>query len=191
MGIDPRVERARRVLLARIASYGYTHFSAVGGVIYTYTVGLPAYARHPELVVCGVPPDEAIPILGDVVRLLTDSARALDGRVMGLLEDDMPLWVAPIPEATVASQLSAASWWRKEHHDGKPAAAKQIVIPDAARRFPWQAGCDPDLRALQSLLLPEIAVREPDVALSRPGDAARCPRNLRRRGIRASRRPRR
>jgi hypothetical protein len=190
MGIDPRIERARRVLLARIASYGYTHLSAVGGVIYTYTVGLPAYARHPELVVCGIPPDEAIPISGDVIRLLSDS-RALDGRVMGLLEDDMPLWVAPIPEATVASQLSAASWWRKEHHDGKPATAKQIILPDAARRFPWQAGCDPDLRALQSLLLPEIAVREPDVVTSQPRDAAGCPRNLRREASVRRRRPRR
>jgi hypothetical protein len=41
------------------------------------------------------------------------TARALEGRVTGALKGDMPLWIARFPDATVASQLGAACWWRR------------------------------------------------------------------------------
>lgn len=132
MSVDPRVERLRRVLLTRIASYGYTHQGVLGAAAsdretYTYTIGLPAHIGHPELAVCGVASTKAIPVIGAVVDVLRSTPN-LEGRVTGALEGDMPLWIAPLSVGVVAMHLGGACWWRREHHDGQPASARQISL---------------------------------------------------------------
>lgn len=51
---DERAQRARELLLTRIALYGYTMVEVFGkaepGPSYTYTLGLPRELGHPELV---------------------------------------------------------------------------------------------------------------------------------------------
>lgn len=176
MSVDPRIERLRRVLLARIASYGYTHQGVLGAApsgreTYTYTIGLPAHIGHPELVVCGVASENAVTVIGAVVELLRSTPN-LDGRVTGALKHDMPLWIAPVPEHVVATHLGGACWWRREHHDAQPASAKQIIIPDRAGLFPWEPGCEASYASMQSLLLAEVAVREPSGERGARGGAA-------------------
>jgi hypothetical protein len=165
---DDRIARVRELLLTRIARYGYTMTQVIGvggsrRATYTYTLGLPHHMGHPELAVCGIGPEKAIDVITSVVELLQETP-ALEGRVVGALERDMPLWIAPLPDDAVAAHLGAAGWWRREHHDGEPATAKQVVICDPAGRFPWEPGCEAGYGRMQSLLLPEIAVREPRAA---------------------------
>ena len=165
MSADPRIERLRRVLLSRIASYGYTHQGVLGAAAsgretYTYTIGLPAHIGHPELAVCGVASQDAIPVIGAVVEVLR-STPDLQGRVTGALAQGMPLWIAPVPDDVVAAPLGGACWWRHEHHDGQAAAAKQIIIPDPAGLFPWEPGCQAGYGSMQSLLLAQITAAEP------------------------------
>jgi hypothetical protein len=38
---------------------------------------------------------------------------------------------------------------------------KQIIVCDPTCRFPWEQGCQPGYGRGQSLLLPQITVREP------------------------------
>ena len=61
----------------------------------------------------------------------------------------------------IDSYLGLAEWWRREHHDGATPTVKQIIMCDPAGRFPWEEGCHPRYRSGQSLLLPQILVREP------------------------------
>jgi hypothetical protein len=177
MSADPRIERLRRVLLARISTYGYTHQGVLGAAAsgketFTYTIGLPAHIGHPELAVCGVASEKVIPVIGAVVEVLR-STPTLEGCVTGALEGDMPLWIATLPADVVAEHLGGACWWRREHHDGQPATAKQVIVPDPAGLFPWEPGCEAGYGRMQSLLLPEIAVRKPGGETAHGGDDAR------------------
>jgi hypothetical protein len=175
--VDPRLERLRRTLLARISTYGYTHQGVLGAAAsgrqtFTYTIGLPSHIRHPELAVCGVASENAILVIGAVVDAL-QATPALDGRVTGALGGDMPLWIATLPDEVVAEHLGGACGWRREHHDGQPATAKQVIVPDPAGLFPWEPGCQDGYGRLQSLLLPEVAVREPSGETAPGGEDAR------------------
>jgi hypothetical protein len=76
-------------------------------------------------------------------------------------------------EDGVDSYLGLADWWRRDYHDGVSAAAKQIIVCDPAGRFPWERGCQLGYGTGQSLLLPQIKVREPSIpATDRRGASA-------------------
>lgn len=166
MSTRPRIERLRRVLLARIAEYVYTNQGVLDPAgaepPFTYTIGLPAHIGHPELVICGIPSESAIGVIAAVVSLLRTTP-ALEGRVTGALERDMPLWIASVPRPMTEKYLTGAAWWREEHYDGQPATAQQVIIPDKAALFPWQPGCEPGYGRAQSLLLPELPIRQPEL----------------------------
>jgi hypothetical protein len=167
--------RRRRLLLTRISLYGYTMVEVYGtdkssGLTYAYTLGLPRELGHPELAVCGLSSTASVEMVTSVVALLYD-APLLEGRVNAPARQ-RPLWIAPLPPESVESRLGLAGWWRREHHDGAPAAAKQIIVCDSAGRFPWERGCRPGHGREQSLLLPQITVREPNSTVTdQPGGA--------------------
>jgi hypothetical protein len=157
-------ERRRRLLLTRISLCGYTMVEIYGadessGPTYAYTLGLPREMGHPELAVCGLPSIASVELVSSVVALLYDTPQ-LEGRVAAPARRG-PLWIAPLPPESVESRLGLAGWWRREHHDGEPPAAKQIIVCDTTGRFPWERGCRPGHGREQSLLLPQIMVREP------------------------------
>jgi hypothetical protein len=106
--------------------------------------------------------------IASVVDLLRTNP-ALEGRVLGALQHDVPVWVATVPGSAVEEHLCWAHWWREEHHDGEPATAKQIIIPGPRGLFPWEPGCEPGYGRGQARMLPEILVREP--ALARTGES--------------------
>ena len=138
------VGRTRELLLTRIALYGYAMIQVVptrerGGRTYTYTIGLPEHIGHPELAVCGVTPKASIRVITSVVGLLEDTPEA-EGRVVGAVAQDVPCWIAPIPDRMVDTYLGLAEWWRRDHHDGSTAAVKQIIVCDPSRPFPVGAG---------------------------------------------------
>jgi hypothetical protein len=161
---DDEAERRRGLLLTRIALYGYTMVEIYGadqssGPSYAYTLGLPREIGHPELAVCGLSSIASIELVTSVVALLHDAPR-LEGRI-ATPKRRGPLWIAPLPPNSVESRLGLAGWWRREHHDGEPATAKQIIVGDPTGRFPWQPGCRPGHGREQALLLPKITEREP------------------------------
>jgi hypothetical protein len=164
------VGRTRELLLTRIALYGYAMIQVIptrerSGRTYTYTIGLPQHIGHPELAVCGVTPKASIRVITSVVGLLEDTPEA-EGRVVGAVAEDVPCWIAPIPDRMVDSYLGLAEWWRRDHHDGSTAAVKQIILCDPAGRFPWEQGCRTGYRIGQSLLLPQIMAREPSTTVT-------------------------
>jgi hypothetical protein len=177
MNPDDDLERLGKQLLARIAEYGFTYTGVFdhAGVEspFLYTIGLPAHIGRPELVMCGLRSYETmIGIIASVVDLLRASPE-LEGRVVGALQRDVPVWVTAVPSPAVEEHLCWAQWWREEHHDGEPATAKQIIIPGPRGLFPWEPGCEPGYGRAQARMLPEILVREPALASARGGHGER------------------
>jgi hypothetical protein len=174
---DDEVGRTRQLLLTRIALYGYTMTQVIptrewSGSSYTYTIGLPQHIGHPELAVCGLTPRASIRVITSVVGLLEETPEA-EGRVVGAFAKEVPCWIVPVPRRMVDSYLGLADWWRRDYHDGVSAAAKQIIVCDPAGRFPWERGCQLGYGTGQSLLLPQIKVREPSIpATDRRGASA-------------------
>lgn len=163
------VGRTRALLLTRIALYGYTMTQVIptrecSGPSYTYTIGLPQHIGHPELAVSGLSPKASIRVITSVVALLEETPEA-EGRVVGAFANDVPCWIAPIPDRMVDSYLGLAEWWRRDHHDGGTATVKQIIVCDPTGRFPWEQGCQPGYGRGQSLLLPQIMRREPNTTV--------------------------
>lgn len=161
------VQRTRELLLTRIARYGYTMTQVIptkawSGRSYTYTIGLPQHIGHAELAVCGLSPQASMRVITSVVAHLEETPK-VEGRVVGAFANDVPCWIAPVPDRMIDSYLGLTEWWRREHHDGQPRSAKQIIVCDPAGRFPWDQGCNPRYRSGQSLLLPQIMVREPRI----------------------------
>jgi Domain of unknown function (DUF4262) len=171
------VQRTRELLLTRIARYGYTMTQVIptresSGRVYTYTISLPQHIGHPELAVCGLSPEASMRVITSVVGLLEEMPE-VEGRVVGAFANDVPCWIARVPDPVVDSYLGLAEWWRRGHHDGGAPTVKQIIVCDPAGRFPWNAGCEPRYRRGQSLLLPQITVREPSTTVTgQQGDAS-------------------
>ena len=164
------IQRTRELLLTRIALYGYTMTQVIptkdwGGPSYTYTIGLPQHIGHPELAVCGLSPRASMRVITSVVTLLEDTPEA-EGRVAGAFQNEVPCWIAPIPDRMVDRYLGLAEWWRREYHDGGAPAVKQIVVCDPTGRFPWDQGCQHGYRNGQALLLPQILAREPSTTVT-------------------------
>lgn len=112
--------------------------------------------------VCGLSPQASMRVITSVVAHLEETPK-VEGRVVGAFANDVPCWIAPVPDRMIDSYLGLTEWWRREHHDGQPPSAKQIIVCDPAGRFPWDQGCHPRYRSGQSLLLPQIMVREPRI----------------------------
>lgn len=113
-----QVGRTRALLLTRIALYGYTMTQVIptrecSGPSYTYTIGLPQHIGHPELAVSGLSPKASTRVITSVVALLEETPEA-EGRVVGAFANDVPCWIAPIPDRMVDSYLGLAEWWRRD-----------------------------------------------------------------------------
>lgn len=113
---------------------------------FAFTIGLWRSYGHPELIAFGLPLDvlhELLNVGGEAVK---EGASLRDGETDRLLEGHRCA-LRDFPEAARREFLGTAlSFYRAE-----PFPAVQIFWPDRDGRFPWDAGCDPDVRAAQRL----------------------------------------
>ncbi|WP_229070972.1 DUF4262 domain-containing protein [Actinoplanes sp. DH11] len=101
-----------------------------------YTIGLTGH-DHPELILFGMPPDLARPVLhdiaGDVIaRRRTCTAGQFAGDVLGGHQAQFVAVSEPDRHLPVAAQFYATT--------GTAVTALQIVWPDRYQRWPWQPG---------------------------------------------------
>ena len=100
-------------------------------------------------------------MITSVVALLEETPEA-EGRVVGAFANDVPCWIAPIPDrdGRLLPRPRRVVATRRATTAGQ-ATVKQIIVCDPTGRFPWEQGCRASYRTGQSLLLPQIIVREP------------------------------
>lgn len=127
---------------------------------FAYTVGLSDHSQ-PELMVIGLPPQTAHYVLNKMAKMATGNSlpnpRGLVHEVtntpLSLRQDD--------DEATMGELCRFAQQWSEEQR-GRPCRIMQVIYPDEAGKFPWEAGCDPTVRDIQDPALLAAAQRGED-----------------------------
>lgn len=165
---DEALQRIRDKIRAKIEERGWAVMSvfpdgATPG--YSYTIGLTAMSL-PEILVMGPSPDVANQLLDACVGSL------ISGVVHIGQHSPVPLATTTIPFALRLDDedgtMAALMLSDLDIEQGLKRTAVQLVVPDAAGLFPWQAGCDP--RYIQSQE-PAILAIEPAPGPSGHGPA--------------------
>lgn len=110
---------------------------------YAYTTGLLTSIGHPELVIIGVDPSVAHPVIWavyDHLRDLKEPHYPPGGKVTGLLANEMPLMLEPVDLARTWMSFGVCSLW---YRGSVPLEIWQIVLPDCNGLLPGDEGCDP------------------------------------------------
>jgi len=117
---------------------------------YTYTIGLPALADFPEIVVFGLTPVAARGLIGLVVDALRGGTEIpLEVNLVGLLDNELRCRFAAVDLEHWGELFgTAAAWYR-----GAPFAVAQLVYPDRNGFLPDEPGFEHRLRYAQPLLL--------------------------------------
>lgn len=180
---DPSPEALRRRVLRHAAAIRYTaevaemieeHGAMIQGTVgrageaLTYTVGLAEHG-FPELVMTGIPSRQAAEVLRRVAHATLTESWPFEfepGHQVGWLGDDTPVTLVAVadPEdvpltlaVARAANVDAIADEQGSTFRIGALQAVQVVLPDAAGRWPWEDGCAfnlPGGRKVQPLLGP-------------------------------------
>lgn len=118
---------------------------------YSFSVGLSANYGHPELIIFGLAPDDAHAIINDVRDRVAVGRRFVDGDLSDeFLEDGYKVCFWQVPLMAYRDYLGTALWFYGKSE--RPFPCLQIIWPDRNRKFPWEAGCIPEVKEDQPLL---------------------------------------
>jgi hypothetical protein len=103
---------------------------------FAYTIGLTAH-QSPELIIAGVDPCVAEPLLNELARrVVKDAQRFTPGqRISDLLRG----YDAILVEGAATAALRPAAAF--VHYGEDRVRLQQVVWPDPQGRFPWEPGC--------------------------------------------------
>ena len=136
---------ADRKLLADVSTHGWHCVHVRGdsqGPGYTFSVGLYRTHGHPELMVMGLDPEVAHPILGLAVEQIKQGHVYRDGFRDDTLLDGVDCMLRKVPPALHRKYVGYCSWFYKDRPDGFEAL--QILWPDSQGRYPGQEGFEMD-----------------------------------------------
>ena len=112
---------------------------------FSYTTGFWLGFEAPEVVVFGLSSEVAGSILWDLYRELENGVRFEAGvRVPGLIQN-MDVVFAPVARSHYRERLGWTSWF----YGGEIFPSLQLIWPDRAGLFPWEAGADPAFARFQ------------------------------------------
>lgn len=142
-------EKLKAHMQAIVAKHGIAVNAVAGAPPFAYSIGQHAKGL-PELIVFGIPPAFAVPLLYQLADHL--EAEHAAGRTVGpgnVLLDGFNL-----PTALVEVPVEAARQYATVADDISKGQATylQAVWPDRAGLFPWQPGCDKNFIAGQPVL---------------------------------------
>lgn len=161
--------RYERQILANVEEFG-CHITVVGasqddddedepgnsdtaGERFAYSVGLPRTVGQPEIIVFGFSTELSAAVINTVLAMCREGLVLEDwAEIDGLLKDHRCIARDVRPQCLVPSYFNAAIWFA-EHEGHDFSRAMQIVWPGVDDGlFPWDKGCSPDVRALQTPL---------------------------------------
>lgn len=115
---------------------------------FTYSVGLAAKGL-PDILVIGPAGVISAKLINGCAQAMLDGAVKIADRELVTQLSEMPLALQLDDETGTMRELMRMV--RKlAMQEGHTASAVQLVLPDKAGRFPWDKGCDPKFRDLQS-----------------------------------------
>ena len=121
---------------------------------FSYTVGLPASTDQPEVIVFSLKRGLRQSVLNGVLRQCLEGLRLSDGlRIAGLIEGLDCVTRRIVSPAAIQDHFGWAIWFHRYLRGEAVAEAYQLVWPGAEQGlFPWEAGCDAEIVALQPAL---------------------------------------
>lgn len=134
-----------------IASQGYGVIGRISGKSrYYYTVDLVDTIGC-ELYINGPEPGLAERLLDGVVSAISAQEEAIDAPAVvidGILSGGYSVALLPIKELDLREKETV---FAMAHHGSSDFPMRQVVIPDANNRFPWEEACSEQFRELQTL----------------------------------------
>jgi hypothetical protein len=148
----PTPEDARdRKLLADIARVGWAVLGIPAddeGPGYAFSIGLYHTFAHPEVILFGLPWEASYPFINAIGAAVREGQRFEAGRRYDDLAEGYPSAFEPVPRRHFKEYLGTAGWF----YQGWDFRVLQLVWPDRAGVFPWEAGADPRYRRVQPVL---------------------------------------
>jgi hypothetical protein len=115
---------------------------------YAYSVGLTKSFDHPELVVVGLDDETMQELINDIGDAIESRRSFKDGDVSPDFLEGYDVAFRSVPAPLHAAQFA----WAARYYGEAPFSVLQVVYPDRDRRWPWDAGVDPELRKAQPLM---------------------------------------
>ncbi len=112
-----------------------------------YTVGLFHNYGHPEVVVLGLPDTKAHEVLNIIGAAVKDGGRFCAGDRTDAVLTNYSAEFVEFPHSSHIAYLGYA----RRFYGGDEFAALQFVWPDAAGKFPWEAGVAEGVRENQTV----------------------------------------
>jgi hypothetical protein len=132
-----------------VRKYGWmaTHiYASETSPSFTYTTGLCATKRLPELIVFSLDMGRAHEALRIIISEAEHGNRLPVGTPISGLFDTVKVFLFPTDKDKHAEYLLRSVWF----YDDDPAfPCEQLVIPDNDGRFPWEEDCDPLFKSIQ------------------------------------------
>ena len=145
-------------LVSNIQEHGWFCVSVINdqGPSFSYSVGFAETLNAPEFIVFGMAPKMMHAMLWELFRALKGGASIPgDGdRIPGILSGYDCVARQVHADNIVPDYFNSAIWrWGDPASRGGRLRACQLFWPDLEQaRFPWEPGCEPEVRAAQPLL---------------------------------------
>jgi hypothetical protein len=123
------------------------------GPPYMYTVGLEKSCQHPELIIFGLDPAPSDYLLTKIIEKIKGGECIWSAGQTHLLHGvgRLPLAIREAHRSKVAGYVEEAWLYYGRETQGSHVRYLQVVWPDAAGLFPWDAGFDEEAREYQTV----------------------------------------
>ena len=116
---------------------------------FSYSTGLYMRFQHPEVLMCGLDADVSRGIINSIGNEAKSGRKfELDTDGADIFADDVKCRFRAVHRSRYAEYVGWAIWF----YEGEPFPLLQCFWPDAAGKYPWEEGCDPNVAELQPLL---------------------------------------
>jgi len=144
-------------MVASIAEHGWyaMHVLADGDFPgFTYSIGFWESANAPEFLIYGLPKKLMHSMLWEMFRQLKAGRRVRDGEPISDLIEGFDCIMRPIHVSHIREHIGSALWYQRHRlGNDRGLQAWQIFWPGKEQKlFPWEAGCNEDVRGWQPLL---------------------------------------
>lgn len=133
-------EQIFREVVGHIKTFGW-HVTGVmaerNSPAFAYSVGAPSQ-ELPEIIISGLNPKTGCILINDLLRSIKSGAETLREDEPYTEVANMPCYLRKLTAEQAKDHMTMALMWARDHT--KPFVAYQLVYPDVAGLFPWEAG---------------------------------------------------
>ena len=122
---------------------------------FSYTIGLPALVGFAEVAVWGLTPSASKGLIDLVVATCQAGTQIpLQAEIVGLLDNDLRCYLAPIDLDVVQQKChTAVAWYLGQDLEiGQGLGMVQLIYPDRNGFMPYEAGFDQRMRFAQPVI---------------------------------------